>query len=306
MGRLRRLEDLGLAQERQTGVWQIADDIEPKLKSLGSRGDIIKTMHCALREAKIDRPAGSFAVFDTSKPNNRIVGRVAGIGLTDEISDRHYLVVDGVDGKVHYADVGHLVPEHVPEKGMIVSIENRANGEVEQVRTRLRILSYLGLSNLTEAEGATWLDKELLSQKPEWLVEQGFGTNVKSALLKRRQWLVSEELGAFGAELEFRAVPGLLAQLQERNLSQASNTLSQELGLKPMRLVADEQISGIYLRPVTLSSGKFAIIQKSKEFTLVPWQAEMEKNRDKMVSGTVKANGISWEWDFKRKGLGIS
>jgi type IV secretory pathway VirD2 relaxase len=43
LGRLRKLEDLGLAQERQTGVWQIADQIEPQLKSLGSRDDIIKT-----------------------------------------------------------------------------------------------------------------------------------------------------------------------------------------------------------------------------------------------------------------------
>ena len=111
--------------------------------------------------------SGSFAVFDTTKAGNRIVGRVAGIGLTDEINDRHYVVVDGIDGRVHYADVGHQRPEFVPEKGMIVAIENQTSEDDAKIRTRLRILSYLNLERLTEAEGATWLDKELLTAKPE-------------------------------------------------------------------------------------------------------------------------------------------
>jgi type IV secretory pathway VirD2 relaxase len=105
-------------------------------------------MHKALKEAGIDRASGSYAVFDTAKPNNRIVGRVAGIGLTDEINDQHFVVVDGMDGKVHYADVGHLSPERIPCSGMIVAIENKAIGEDEKQRTRLRILSYLNLGRL--------------------------------------------------------------------------------------------------------------------------------------------------------------
>jgi type IV secretory pathway VirD2 relaxase len=140
MGRLKTLQTLGLAEERQTGVWQIAPDIETKLRSLGQRGDIIKTMHRVLGEAGIERSGRSFSMFDTTKAGNRIVGRVAGIGLTDEINDRHYVVIDGVDGKVHYADIGHLKPEFVPEKGMVVAIENQSGEESAQVRTRLRIL----------------------------------------------------------------------------------------------------------------------------------------------------------------------
>jgi type IV secretory pathway VirD2 relaxase len=105
-------------------------------------------MHKALKEAGIDRASGSYAVFDTAERNNRIVGRVAGIGLTDEINDQHFVVVDGMDGKVHYADVGHLSPERIPCSGMIVAIENKAIGEDEKQRTRLRILSYLNLGRL--------------------------------------------------------------------------------------------------------------------------------------------------------------
>ena len=195
MGRLRKLENLGLAQERQTGIWEVAADADTRLKALGTRGDIIKTMHRSVREVGIDRPASSFAVFDSSKSGSRIVGRVAGVGLTDEINDRHYVVIDGTDGKVHYADVGHLPPEYVPERGMIVSLESRESGQGEQVRTRLRILSYLNLEKLVEAGGATWLDKELLSRRPESPAGSGFGGEMRSALARRRQWLVSQGLG---------------------------------------------------------------------------------------------------------------
>jgi type IV secretory pathway VirD2 relaxase len=148
MGRLKKLKSLGLVEEKQTGVWQIGSDIETKLKSLGQRGDFIKTMHRVLRETGIDRPADSFAMFDTPKPNNCIVGRVAGLGLTDEINDRHYIVVDSIDGKVHYADVGHLRPEFVPDNGIIVTIENKAIEDGDKQRTRLRILSYINSKNL--------------------------------------------------------------------------------------------------------------------------------------------------------------
>lgn len=76
MGRLEPLQSLGLAQEKQTGVWQVAPDIETKLRSLGQRGDIIKIMHRAMREVGTERTSGSFALFDTTKAGNRIVSHV--------------------------------------------------------------------------------------------------------------------------------------------------------------------------------------------------------------------------------------
>ena len=305
MGRLRKLEDMGLVRECQTGVWQLGQDIERKLRSLGQRDDIIKTMHKVLKEAGIDRASGSYAVFDTAKPNNRIVGRVAGVGLTDEINDRHYVVVDGMDGKVHHADIGHIAPELVPERGMIVSVENRSAEESEQQRTRLRVLSYINLGKLVEAEGATWLDKELLSSRPERNSDQGYGSLVQTALTRRQQWLVLEGLGRLEADKEFRPSSNLLAQLGERDLRQTAGALSKELGLTPMNLVEGERLSGTYLRAVTLASGKYAIIQKSKEFTLVPWHAQLEHRLGKSVQGTADVNGITWDVGSRQRGIGI-
>jgi type IV secretory pathway VirD2 relaxase len=305
MGRLRKLEDMGLVRERQTGVWQLGQDIERKLRSLGQRGDIIKTMHKVMKEAGIDRASGSYAVFDTAKPNNRIVGRVAGIGLTDEINDRHYVVVDGLDGKVHYADVGHLPPELVPDRGMIVAIENKASGEEEHQRTRLRILSYMNLGRLVDAEGATWLDRELLSQRPEAPSTAGYGALVQTALGRRQQWLVSQGLGQLGSEREFRPTVQLLNQLRARDLVSASERLAMELNLKAWQPMEGENILGTYLRPVTLASGKFAIVQRAHEFTLVPWQSQLEQRLGKSVQGIADANGISWYLGTRQRVLGI-
>jgi type IV secretory pathway VirD2 relaxase len=307
MGRLKTLQNMGLALERQTGVWQISPDVEIKLKSLGQRGDIIKTMHRVMRETGIDRPGGSFAMFDTAKLGNRIVGRVAGLGLTDEINDRHYIVVDGTDGKVHYADVGHLRPEFVPDEGMIVAIENKAAEESNKYRTRLRILSYLNLEKLVDADGATWLDKEMLSRSKEALAQTGFGNDVASAIIRRRQWLVAQGLGMIDAVNTFQPQPRILEQLRQREIQQASAILSNKLGLTQAHLIEGEQIAGTFSRSVHLASGKYAVIQKSKEFTLVPWRPELEQFRGKTLSGTATSRGINWDWNMKRdQGLGIS
>jgi type IV secretory pathway VirD2 relaxase len=307
MGRLKVLQSLGLAEEKQTGVWQVTPDIETKLRSLGQRGDIVKTMHRALREVGAERPSGSFTMFDTAKAGNRIVGGVAGIGLTDEINDRHYVVVDGIDGRVHYADVGHQRPEVVPEKGMIVAIENQTSDADARTRTRLRILSYLNLERLAEAEGATWLDKELLTAKPEQLGHAGFGSDVRSALAGRRQWLAANALGKFSEAEHFEPSRNLLNQLRERDIRRTSAMMSAQLGLTHVHAGRGESVTGTFVHSAHLASGKFAIVQNAKEFTLVPWKPQMERFRGREVSGAVESQGIKWDWNHSRqRGLGIS
>ncbi len=76
----------------------LSADAEPTLRAMGERGDIIRTMQRALGGA--DRP---LTVFDVTAPAPvRIVGRIAAKGLADELQDRGYLVVDGLDGRAHY------------------------------------------------------------------------------------------------------------------------------------------------------------------------------------------------------------
>ena len=101
IGRLQRLQRLGLADETQPGTWAVHADTEKTLRALGERGDIIRTMQRAMRGEPRE-----LAVFEQSQDadgsGRTIVGRVAGKGLADELHDRGYLVIDGTDGKAYY------------------------------------------------------------------------------------------------------------------------------------------------------------------------------------------------------------
>ncbi|ERW07670.1 type VI secretion protein [Pseudomonas aeruginosa] len=97
IGRLQRLQRLGLADETQPGSWAIHADAEKTLRALGERGDIIRTMQRAMSGQPRE-----LSVFEPGDDGRTIVGRVAAKGLADELHDRGYLVIDGVDGKAHY------------------------------------------------------------------------------------------------------------------------------------------------------------------------------------------------------------
>ena len=105
IGRLRTLSRLGLAEKGRNGRWTLDRELEPRLRRLGERGDIIRTLNQELREAGIHRLPQSHALFDPAQ-DKAIIGRVVATGLSDEHRDRRYLVIDGIDGHSHYADIG--------------------------------------------------------------------------------------------------------------------------------------------------------------------------------------------------------
>lgn len=101
IGRLQRLQRLGLADEMKPGPWAVHADAEKTLRALGARGDIIRTMQRAMSGQPRE-----LAVFEPGQNDDgsgrSIIGRVAAKGLADELHDRGYLIIDGVDGKAHY------------------------------------------------------------------------------------------------------------------------------------------------------------------------------------------------------------
>lgn len=97
IGRLQRLQRLGLADETQPGTWAVQADAERTLRALGERGDIIRT----LQRAMGGQPR-ELAVFEPGDEGRAVIGRVTAKGLADELRDRGYLVIDGIDGKAHY------------------------------------------------------------------------------------------------------------------------------------------------------------------------------------------------------------
>lgn len=97
IGRLQHLQKLELAHEVRPGYWLLHDDVETTLRAMGERGDIVRTMQRAMGSLQRE-----LAVFEPGKGTPRVVGRIVAKGLADELSDRGYLVVDGLDGKAHY------------------------------------------------------------------------------------------------------------------------------------------------------------------------------------------------------------
>jgi hypothetical protein len=48
-----------------------------------------------------------------------------------------------------------------------------------------------------------------------------------------------------------------------------------------------QEIRGLYRRSVSLTSGRFAIIERAQDFTLVPWRPVLERAKGQSVSGIV-------------------
>lgn len=122
--RARKLERMGLATEHTPGIWTVSPRAEPMLRELGTRGDIIKTMHQALEREGIagHRSIATYALH-RDRPNERIVGRVVAKGLGgDELGDRIGLTIDGVDGRVHHLEVPAAKAEDI-RRGSIVAVE---------------------------------------------------------------------------------------------------------------------------------------------------------------------------------------
>jgi type IV secretory pathway VirD2 relaxase len=97
IGRLQHLQQLGLAREDRPGHWIMRDDVEATLRTMGERGDIVRTLQRAMGSTQRE-----LAVFEPGGGHSAVVGRVVAKGLADELHDRGYLVVDGLDGKAHY------------------------------------------------------------------------------------------------------------------------------------------------------------------------------------------------------------
>jgi len=382
-GRLKKLERLGLAEQMGASTWRLAPDLADTLKRMGERGDIIRTMQRAFTVRGSAPALADQAIYDPAAADvRRLVGRVIERGLSDELNDRHYLLVEATDGRTHYVEIGkgenvephasgaivriEPVPVGVREADRTVAAVAAANGGRYDIDAHLRhdpsateafaethvrrlevmrrltggvtreadgtwiiapdhldraaayeaarakdrpvaveTLSVQPLEKLVGAEAATWLDRELVATDPMPLRDAGFGHDARDAQARRRQWLIAQ---GFAEETGGRAVyrPAMIADLQRRELVRVGAQLSRELGTPFAETEPGTRISGIYRRPIDTMSGRFALVEKSREFTLVPWRPVLDRHVGKSVSGIMRGDGISWSFGRGRSGPIIS
>ena len=376
-GRLKTLEQLGLADDRGGGRWQLADGLEDTLRRMGERGDIIRTMQRELGSRLPERAVADQVVEDSSEMQP-IVGRVVARGLADELHDRHYLIVDGIDGRSHYIDIGkgdtveplpadsivrvvgsprgvrevdrtvvavaaandgkytidaHLrfdptaseafAETHVrrleamrrgmrsvdrePDGRWVIGPDHLERASAFEVRlatdrpVTVELLSSVPLERLKTMNAATWLDRDLTDAQPLPMRDGGFGRGVRSAQMARQAWLIEQGLAEeVSGQMTYR--PDMLSMLQKRELLAMGKRLSEELGKPFEEARQGERIDGIFRRRIDLTSGRFALIEKSRDFSLVPWRPVLECHAGKPVAGILREGGVSWTIGRSRSG----
>ncbi|MER8705153.1 DUF3363 domain-containing protein [Mesorhizobium sp. M1088] len=304
IGRVQHLEKMGLANPAGTGEWMVGLEAERSLRDLGMRGDIIKTMHRAFAERGQDRGVADY-VIDTGATITPIIGRLVDKGLQNELTGEAYAVIDGTDGRAHHVRFrGIEAFEHSPPIGGIVEIRRFGGLEDERPTLVLANRSDFDLNRQTTAPGATWLDHRLVEREPMPLAMGGFGREVRDAMSARADHLAEEGLARRQGQ---RVVlqRDLLNTLRCRELDATAARLSAESGLPHMRTVAGEHVAGVHRQRLTLTSGRFAMIDNGLGFRLVPWSPSLEKKLGQHVAGVARdGGGIEWSFDRKR-GLGL-
>ncbi|MGQ0701165.1 DUF3363 domain-containing protein [Panacagrimonas sp.] len=374
VGRLQRLQRMGMASESQPGVWVVRAEAESTLRAMGERGDIIRTMQRAMSGTQRE-----LAVFKPGEKARPVIGRVAAKGLDDELHDKGYLVLDGIDGKAHYvalparteleqypigaiveargsneiraadrniaalaadglyrtdhhlsvanaqaalgrdpdevvaAHVRRLealrragiaerlaegvwrVPSDLPERGRQYDAQ-RSGGVTVELR------SHLPIERQARAIGATWLDQQLIGGG-QGLGELGFGGDVRQALQQRADFLAEQGLAERRGQRVILA-RNLLTTLRGRETATAARNIAAETALTHRPVGDGQRVSGIYRRSVILASGRFAMLDDGKSFSLVPWQPVIEQRLGQSMTAALRGGGVTWTFG-RQRGMGV-
>jgi type IV secretory pathway VirD2 relaxase len=370
-GRLQKLGALGLADEVAPGQWRLAKEMRATLTRMGERGDIVRTMQRELSaRARGVAPADRVIHGAEAPLAEPLVGRVVMRGLADEVADRHFLIVDGLDGRSHYVAIGKGdAVEPLPDDSIVriapaaqgprevdrtvaaiaagnggrydeaahlrydpgasaayvethvrrLEAMRRQGGAVERAKdgswtiapdhleraatyearaakdrpVAVEILSPVPIEKLVRAEAVTWLEREAASSARASARDKGFGREVRTAIALRRQWLIEQELAdAAGDGITLRK--GALAALQRRELLRLARGLARELGKEFAEAANGERVEGKLVRRIDGAGGRYGVVEKAREFTLVPWKPVLDRHVGKDVAGIVREGGVSW------------
>ncbi len=300
-GRAMKLERMGLTESEGPGCWTMKPGIEETLRDLAIRGDIIKTMHRAMTDGARAPDIAGFAIHGEDV-SDRVIGRLVERGLHDELAGTAYAIIDGADGRTHHLRFADLDMTGDAQPGAIVELRAWEDAKARR-RLSLATRSDLPLEAQITAPGATWLDRELVSRDPTQ-TGAAFGAEIRDAMARRSEYLVAEGLARQqGNRVIFAS--GLIDTLRRRELDAAAKRLATDTGLPHTPSGQGDYVAGIYRQRVTLSSGRFAMIDDGLGFQLVPWRPALEQKLGQQVSGTMLLGG-GVDWSFGRKrGLGL-
>lgn len=157
----------------------------------------------------------------------------------------------------------------------------------------IETLSTVPIERQVGAEGATWLDRQLTREVDQDRAGHGFGRDVRQALVRRQQWLIEQGLmQRDGNDVLYRK--DILDVLRQREVRQVGSQLEAQIGKSFVDPIPGVRVDGVYRQTVDMASGRFALIEKSLEFTLVPWRPALERHIGRAVSGIPHGDGFDW------------
>ncbi|MFZ3361099.1 MAG: DUF3363 domain-containing protein, partial [Xanthobacteraceae bacterium] len=324
LARLQTLERYGLAEQAGQGVWTVSNELEPTMRALGERGDIIKAINRALTSRGQERGPDAIDLHG-NELDRPIVGRLIDKRLADEFGDRIGVVIDGIDGRVHHValpgssgadevQIGGIVEvgqasSQRPADRNIAAVARRMGGEyrpslhraliddgsvrvpagnaqafvgahvrrlealrrvgvVERAsadswlipndfeahaaaydaahapRTRLRPLSAFDLDRQVSSDGATWLDRQILSRDRGSISGMGFGAEVNQALEARTDVLIERGHARRTSPDQVRVKADLISTLTRQEVGRLGRELAAGRGLAFHPVHDGEKISG--------------------------------------------------------------
>ncbi len=168
----------------------------------------------------------------------------------------------------------------------------------------VRVLSAFDLEKQIGADGSTWLDRRMLANDASDLAPTGFGQQVREAMDRRREHHIEQGDATRHQNGRVFYRRNLLTTLRDREVARVGAEIAESKTM-PFRAATDgDNVSGKYAGTVQLSSGKFAMVEKSHEFTLVPWRPVIDRQLGKEVMGVVQGGSVSWQLG-RQRGLGI-
>ena len=364
--RLNTLRVMGLARHQSGGIWSVDEQLDVALNALEKSDTIALRIERAVRSAGLDRISaheqGSFKYGDA------VHGRLLKVGYDDELMDRRYAIVDGLDGRVHHFDLGTSYPKDL-KPGDMLEIKPRSPGalgmdqtivnvaaqnrgiyslakhkqsdpkvsakHLAMIENRIAALERAGLvqrihgdafsigpdfvdrvdehfakaakrsptivrkveGRAFEAQvrafGETWLDQQLAGQAIEPIGSAGLGGDVRSAMDKRMKRHFQRGIVNDRDAKELN--DNHLKALQREGMLHASLDITKETGLNYRAIEPGDRIEGTFKRIHQAEHAKFAVIDRGREFSLVPWKRGLEKLRDRPIEITMsRSRDIAW------------
>ena len=118
--RLQHLEGLHLATEKSLGVWELKEGWQQALKTMGRRGDIVRTLAAGLEPGETAR---GVRFFEERPPGSKpLTGVVISQGPDDELRSTRFLLVEDLEGTRWHVPATGVEPGGLPLRGAIVEI----------------------------------------------------------------------------------------------------------------------------------------------------------------------------------------